>query len=84
MYVSGPKLPYDLESPAMSVTLMTERIFLIGGYRHQLKKNLNGMLELINDMSEWREVGFPLHQFRMGHLALQSTSGNMINICGKW
>ena len=81
----GPKLPYDLSYSGMVVTELTKRILVIGGESLQLKKTINGMLELVNDLSEWKEIAFPtLKDFRKHHLALYATSGSLVNFCGTY
>lgn len=86
-YTVGPKLPYRLEYSAMVVTKASARIFMIGGgsvQPGQLGKTLNSLLELVNGMSEWKEVSFPLENFRKHHLALQVLSGSIKGLfCGK-
>ena len=81
----GPKLPYDLAYSGMVVTELTKRILAIGGESLQLKKTINSMLEMVNDLSEWKEITFPKQKhFRKHHLALYATSGKLVNFCGTY
>ena len=78
-------MPYDLSYSGMVITKLTKRILVIGGESLRLKKTINGMLELVNDLSEWKEIAFPtLKDFRKHHLALYATSGSLVNLCGKY
>ena len=84
MLTLGPKLPYDLSHSGMVITKLTKRIILLGGESLLLPKTFNSMLELVNDLSEWKEVGFPeLKYFRKHHLALYTTLSSKMNFCGK-
>ena len=68
----------------MTITKETKRILLLGG-NILSKEAFNGMLELVNDLSEWKEVGFPaLTHFRQNHLALDVTSSGKMNFCGEY
>ena len=71
----------------MVVTKEFKRIFMIGGGSRQPGqpgKTLNSLLELVNGMSEWKEVSFPLEHFRKHHLALEVKSGSKMGLfCGK-
>ena len=69
----------------MVVTELTKRILVTGGESLRLKKTINGMLELVNDLSEWKEITFPTQKhFRKHHLALYATSGSLVNFCGTY
>ena len=69
----------------MVITKLTKRILVIGGESLRLKKTINGMLELVNDLSEWKEIAFPtLKDFRKHHFALYATSGSLVNFCGTY
>ena len=70
----------------MVITPMTKRILLIGGSSSQLtglKKPFDSILELVNNLSEWREVDFAPRLKRSDHLALYQSSGGMMHFCGK-
>ena len=78
-------MPHDLTHSGMIVTKQPKRILLLGGKSFQLEKTFNSMLELVNDLSEWKEVGFQaLKHFRQNHLALDVTSSGKMNFCGEY
>ena len=79
----GPKLPYDIISPASTMlTMPSDRVFLVGGYRGyaSTEENLNTLFELDWKALSWKEIR--LQKLRHGHLAFTAQKQEMKIFCG--